>query len=104
MSTSKAHRQALYQVVDHFVGDMRGPAFKAQLVDEILRTHDRFNAAASPGETPCFEVSITKHGAEGPFWSKIVTTRKEADRVATKNQRLIDQNKWEHTITIKEVP
>lgn len=50
-----------------------------------------------------FEVSITKRGGEGPFWSKVVPTRADADRVAAKNQRLIDRNKWEHTITIKEV-
>lgn len=104
MSTRESHRQALYQVVDHFVGDMRGPSFKAQLVDEILATHDRFNPDAGRAEAKSFEVSITKRGGEGPFWSKVVPTRADADRVAAKNQRLIDQNKWAHTITIKEVP
>ena len=43
MSKRDSHKQALRQLVDHFVGDMRGPVFKEKLVDEILRVNDRFN-------------------------------------------------------------
>ena len=43
MSKRESHKQALRQIVDHFVGDMRGPIFKEKLVDEILRVNDRFN-------------------------------------------------------------
>ena len=42
----ESHKQALRQLIDRHVGDMRGPAFKERLVDEILRVHDRF--AESP--------------------------------------------------------
>lgn len=51
-----------------------------------------------------FEVSITKRDDLQPFWSKAVPTRADAERVAAKNQRLIDRHRWEHTITIKEIP
>ena len=43
MSKRENHKQALRQLVDHFVGDMRGPVFKEKLVDEILRVNDRFS-------------------------------------------------------------
>ena len=45
MSVKKreSHKQALRQLIDRFVGDMRGPIFKEQFVDEILRVNDRFN-------------------------------------------------------------
>ena len=43
MSKRESHKQTLRQLVDRFVGDMRGPVFKEQLVDEILRVNDRFN-------------------------------------------------------------
>jgi hypothetical protein len=39
----ESHKQALRQRIDRFVGDMRGPLFKEQFVDEILRVNDRFN-------------------------------------------------------------
>jgi hypothetical protein len=42
-SKRESHKQALRQLVDRFVGDMRGPVFKEQFVDEILRVNDRFN-------------------------------------------------------------
>ncbi len=51
-----------------------------------------------------FKVSITRRGESMPFWSKVVPTREDADRVARKNQRLIDRQQWEHTIAIEEVP
>lgn len=50
MSAREKHKQALRQVVDHFVGDMRGPAFKEKLVDEILHVNDRFNSNPSLDE------------------------------------------------------
>ena len=40
--TRESHKQALSQLVDSFVGDTRGPAFKEKLVEEILRINDRF--------------------------------------------------------------
>ena len=50
-----------------------------------------------------YKVSITKRGEDQPFWTKIVSTRKDADRIARKNQRLIDRERFNHTITIEEV-
>ena len=47
MSKQESHKQALRQVVEHFVGDMRGPLFKEQFVDEILRVSERFNGNPS---------------------------------------------------------
>jgi len=48
VSKKEFHKRVLCQAVDHFidnfVGDVRGPAFKEQLVDEILRVNDRFNS------------------------------------------------------------
>ena len=46
----ESHKQALYQLVEHFVGDMRGTIFKEKLVDEILRVNDRFNSNPSLDE------------------------------------------------------
>ena len=43
----ESHKQALRQLIDHYVGDMRGPIFKEKVVDEILRFHDRFDG--NPG-------------------------------------------------------
>jgi len=43
LNKRESHKQWLHQVVDHFVGDTRGPSFKEQLVDEILRVNDHFN-------------------------------------------------------------
>jgi hypothetical protein len=126
VSKRASHKQALVQLVDRYVHDItvRGqPLRKERLVDEILRISDRFNNNPSHDEAlrgavdaemaqvrypqpqpPTFEVSITHHGDARPFWSKIVSTRADADRIAAKNQRLIDRRKWEHTVTIKEVP
>ena len=50
MSRQESHKQALRQVVEHFVGDMRGPLFKEQFVDEILRVSERFNGNSSLDE------------------------------------------------------
>ena len=47
MSTRESHKQALRQIVDHFVGNMRGPSFKEQLVDEILRVNGSGEGSAS---------------------------------------------------------
>ena len=41
--THETHKQPLSQLGDRFVGDMRGPAFKEKLVEEILRINERFN-------------------------------------------------------------
>ncbi len=57
----------------------------------------------SMGETVTFKVSITKDGSLNPFWSKSTPTRADAERVAAKNQRLIDRHEWKHTVTIEEV-
>ncbi len=51
-----------------------------------------------------YKVAITKTGEDSPFWSKFLPTRADADRVARKNQRLIDREGWKHTIAIEEVP
>jgi hypothetical protein len=51
-----------------------------------------------------YKVTITKTGETTPFWTKSVPTRADADRVAHKNQRLIDREGWKHTIGIEEVP
>ena len=47
MSARERHKQALRQVVDHFVGDMRGPDFKEKFVDEILLVSDANEDGAS---------------------------------------------------------
>lgn len=39
----ESHKQALRQLLDRYIGDMRGPVFQEKLVDEILRIHDRFD-------------------------------------------------------------
>jgi hypothetical protein len=47
MSTSskrESHKQALRQLLDRYIGNL-GSAVNAQLVDEILRVHDRFTAS-----------------------------------------------------------
>lgn len=51
-----------------------------------------------------FKISVTRHGETQPFWTKIVPSRKDAERVVRKNQRLIDREKWDHTIKVEEVP
>lgn len=49
-------------------------------------------------------MTITKTGEARPFWTKVVPTREDADRVARKNQHLIDRERWNHTIAIEEIP
>jgi len=50
-----------------------------------------------------FKVAIVKRGEDQPFWSKLVQTRADAERVAVKNQRLITRHGWEHMIMVEEV-
>ena len=40
--TCESHKQVMSQLVDRFVGDIRGPAFKEKLVEEILCINDRW--------------------------------------------------------------
>ncbi len=51
-----------------------------------------------------YRVLIAKYGESQPFWSKIVPSYVDAERVARKNQRLIDRHGWNHVIAIKEDP
>lgn len=44
-----------------------------------------------------------KRGEGQPFWSKLVQTRVDAERVSVKNQRLIDRHGWDRTIAVEEV-
>ena len=50
MSTRASHKQVLHQLVDHFIGDTHGTAFKERLVDEILRVNACFNSNPSLDE------------------------------------------------------
>ena len=43
MSKRESHKQALRTIIDRFVGDRLGPAFKEQLIEEVLRVNERFN-------------------------------------------------------------
>lgn len=84
-----------------------------ELIREILHLNDHFhnpsldeapNSGNRELQAVTYVVTITKRGDARPFWLKVVLTRATAEHVASKNQGLIDQHGWEHTIEIKEVP
>lgn len=50
-----------------------------------------------------YAVSITKGNEPRPFWTKIVTTEVDAERIRRKNQRLIDKQGWDHRIAVTEL-
>lgn len=51
-----------------------------------------------------YAVSITRGNELRPFWTKVVPTEADAERVRRKNQRLIDRHGWDHSVAVTEVP